>query len=141
MTSTSNRSNTFAVCVDNTGYLASLQAGKLYQVVPDQKAEKHGLLRVIDESGEDYGYSAERFFILAVPLALEKALIDMSATKQPASALRPHGASTAKKTMKNQAMRNPLKKKGTMRPEYDFSSGIRGKHAAQYTQAAQKPAK
>lgn len=36
--------------------------------------QAHGYLRVIDESGEDYGYSAERFFLLDVPLALQKAL-------------------------------------------------------------------
>ena len=64
----------FAVCINNTGYPASLEAGKLYQVVSDAEAEKHGLIRVIDESGEDYGYSAERFFILEVPHALEKML-------------------------------------------------------------------
>ena len=60
MTKKSKR-RVFAVCVDNTGYPASLEAGKLYEVIPDTQAEKHGLIRVIDESGEDYGYSAERF--------------------------------------------------------------------------------
>jgi hypothetical protein len=64
----------FAVCINNTGYPASLEAGKLYQVVPDAEAEKHGLIRVIDESGEDYGFSSERFFVLDVPHALEKVL-------------------------------------------------------------------
>ena len=62
----------FAVCVDNSGYRASLETGKLYRVVPDSDGEKHGLIRVIDESGEDYGYSADRFFALAVPSRLEK---------------------------------------------------------------------
>lgn len=52
----------FAVCVDNSGYEASLEAGKLYRLIPDRDAESHGYLRVIDESGEDYGYSDERFF-------------------------------------------------------------------------------
>ncbi len=64
----------FAVCINNEGYGASLEAGKLYQVIPDLDAEKHGLIRVIDESGEDYGYSAKRFFALAVPMTLEKLL-------------------------------------------------------------------
>src|SRR5438093_9685120 len=63
----------FAVCINNTGYPASLEAGKLYQVLPDVEAEKHGLIRVVDESGEDYGYSSDRFFVLEVPHALEKA--------------------------------------------------------------------
>ena len=36
--------------------------GKLYQIIPDEAAESHGYIRVIDESGEDYGYSTDRFF-------------------------------------------------------------------------------
>ena len=52
----------FAVCVDNKGYEASLEAGKLYRVIPDDEAASHGYIRVVDESGEDYGYSASRFF-------------------------------------------------------------------------------
>jgi hypothetical protein len=64
----------FGVCIDNKGYPASLEAGKLYPVIPDEEAAKHGYVRVVDESGEDYGYSAERFFILEVPDALAKAL-------------------------------------------------------------------
>jgi hypothetical protein len=46
----------------------------LYQVIPDEEASKHGYIRVVDESGEDYGYSAERFFLLKVPLPLARAL-------------------------------------------------------------------
>src|ERR1700681_2300018 len=64
----------FGVCIDNKGYPASLEAGKLYPVIPDEEAAKHGYVRVVDESGEDYGYSAERFFMLEVPDALAKAL-------------------------------------------------------------------
>ena len=57
----------FAVCINNKRYEASLERGKLYRVIPDEEAEAHGYLRVIDESGEDYGYSADRFFRLEVP--------------------------------------------------------------------------
>lgn len=64
----------FGVCTDNRGYPASLEVGKLYPVIPDAEAAKHGYIRVIDESGEDYGYSAERFFLLQVPEALAKTL-------------------------------------------------------------------
>jgi hypothetical protein len=64
----------FAVCVNNAGYEASLEAGKLYRVIPDDEADSHGYLRIIDESGEDYGYSVSRFFPIEVPKALEKAL-------------------------------------------------------------------
>jgi hypothetical protein len=64
----------FAVCIKNKGYEASLEKGKLYRVVPDQKAEAHGYLRIVDESGEDYGYAASRFFAIDLPKPLEKAL-------------------------------------------------------------------
>ena len=79
----------FAVCINNSGYPASLEAGKLYQVIPDQEAEKHGLIRVVDESGEDYGYSSERFFILDVPHALEKVLKRIPVARQPNTTLKP----------------------------------------------------
>jgi hypothetical protein len=68
------RSPQYGVCTDNRGYPASLEVGKLYPVIPDAEAAKHGYIRVIDETGEDYGYSAERFFVLPVPEALAKAL-------------------------------------------------------------------
>ncbi len=64
----------FVVCVNNKGYEASLERGKLYQVIPDSEAERHGYLRVVDESGEDYGYTADRFFPIDLPKPLEKAL-------------------------------------------------------------------
>ncbi|MBI2149102.1 MAG: hypothetical protein HYU27_00665 [Acidobacteria bacterium] len=83
MAKKSKRATVFAVCLDNTGYPVSLEAGKLYEVIPDAEAGKHGLIRVIDESGEDYGYSAERFFVLDVPHTLEKALKGISASRQP----------------------------------------------------------
>lgn len=51
----------FVVCIGNDGYPASLEAGKIYVSIPDADAEKHGLIRVIDESGEDYLYSKARF--------------------------------------------------------------------------------
>ena len=65
----------FAVCIRNKGYEASLEVGKLYRVIPDQQAARHGYLRIIDESGEDYGYSADRFFAIDLPRPLEKALL------------------------------------------------------------------
>lgn len=64
----------FAVCINNKGYEASLEAGKLYRVIPDKEAASHGYMRVIDETGEDYGYSVDRFFPLEVPRALQQAL-------------------------------------------------------------------
>src|SRR5271170_6093939 len=51
----------FAVCIRNEGYEASLERNKIYAVLPDAEAERDGDLRVIDESGEDYLFSADRF--------------------------------------------------------------------------------
>ena len=65
----------FAVCIKNKGYEASLEVGKLYRVLPDEEAEGHGYLRIVDESGEDYGYAADRFFSIEVPKPLERALL------------------------------------------------------------------
>jgi hypothetical protein len=65
----------FAVCVDNDGYPASLELHKIYRVMPDEDAESDGDLRIVDESGEDYLYDAERFILLELPKAVEKSLL------------------------------------------------------------------
>jgi len=48
--------NQFAICIGNENYPASLEVRKIYQILPDTQASKHNLIRVIDESGEDYLY-------------------------------------------------------------------------------------
>jgi hypothetical protein len=68
----------FAVCVDNTGYEASLERNKIYLVRPDQTAEEVGELRVVDESGEDYLFSADRFGAIDVPAAVKASLLNAS---------------------------------------------------------------
>jgi hypothetical protein len=71
-----NGQTEFAVCVDNKGYLAALELRKIYQVLPDQKAAQHKLMRIIDESGEDYLYP-ERFFItIQLPRAAEEVFLN-----------------------------------------------------------------
>jgi hypothetical protein len=57
-----------AVCIANTGY-EDLEVRKVYRVLADAKAAELGCLRVIDESGEDYLYPADRFMILEIPEA------------------------------------------------------------------------
>jgi hypothetical protein len=64
----------FAVCIKNKGYEASLERGKVYRLVPDEEAATHGYVRIVDESGDDYGYSADRFIPIDLPKPLEKAL-------------------------------------------------------------------
>jgi hypothetical protein len=65
----------FAICVQNEGYPASLELWKVYRVLPDEKAAKHQLIRVIDESGEDYLYSESQFVSIKLPQVVEKALL------------------------------------------------------------------
>lgn len=64
----------FAVCVQNDDYPASLELRKLYPVLEDKFASEHGLLRVIDESGEDYLFPSEYFVEVSLPQAVEKKL-------------------------------------------------------------------
>jgi len=68
----------FAVCVDNRGYGVSLERNKIYLVVPDKEAVKGGDLRVIDESGEDYLFSADCFVAIDVPAAVKASLLRVS---------------------------------------------------------------
>ena len=74
----------FVVCINNKGYEASLEFSKIYQVVVDKDAEAEGLIRIIDESGEDYGYSLERFHSVALPKTLERVLCVAWASKKSA---------------------------------------------------------
>lgn len=57
----------FVICMRNEGYAASLEVRKIYRVLPDADAAKHQLLRVIDESGEDYLYPADYFTPIELP--------------------------------------------------------------------------
>ena len=82
-TSTSSRKpvsigRQFVVCVENDGYEASLERNKIYVALPDKTAERDGDLRVVDESGEDYLFSADRFVAIHVPAAVKASLLKAS---------------------------------------------------------------
>ena len=64
----------FVVCVNNKGFEASLEIGKLYEVVGDADAEADDIIRVIDEDGEDYLFEAKNFYPLAIPADLAATL-------------------------------------------------------------------
>ncbi|MBI1814994.1 MAG: hypothetical protein HYR72_08460 [Deltaproteobacteria bacterium] len=74
MPPTTARKKRFVVCVRNTGYAASLELRKIYRALPDANAAMHGLVRVIDESGEDYLYPDKFFMPLDLPQIVETAL-------------------------------------------------------------------
>lgn len=66
----------FVVCVRNDGYEASLERNKLYVVVPDDVAERDGDLRIVDESGEDYLFAADRFVAVDLPKEVQASLLE-----------------------------------------------------------------
>jgi len=64
----------FAICVDDTDYKASLIRGKVYQILADPKAANDDLVRIVDESGEDYLYHKSYFVFVDFPVAVKKKL-------------------------------------------------------------------
>ncbi|MBI1892497.1 MAG: hypothetical protein HYS14_00055 [Candidatus Rokubacteria bacterium] len=62
----------YVVCVKNAGYKASLVVRRIYPVIPDPDARKRGLLRVLDESGEDYLFPEGLFAAIELPKAVGK---------------------------------------------------------------------
>jgi len=65
----------FVLCIDNTDYEASLIVRKMYEVIPDARAEQDDLIRIIDESGEDYLYHSDYFVFLELPAEIERVLV------------------------------------------------------------------
>ena len=61
------RKGRYVLCVNNGSYKASLEPRKVYRVVADPAAEAKALLRVIDESGEDYLFPARLFVPIEIP--------------------------------------------------------------------------
>ena len=64
----------FVTCLRNDDYEASLEPRMIYQTIPDKEAEIHKLLRVVDESGEDYLFPASLFSPIPLPKTLVKEL-------------------------------------------------------------------
>lgn len=73
----SAQSNQFVVCLNNEGYPSSLEVGKIYRMIFDEEASANGLIRVIDESGEDYAFSANRFHSIEVPKPVAEVLLSV----------------------------------------------------------------
>ena len=68
------RTSQFAICLNNEGYEASLEVGKVYRVIPDQEATAHGYIHMVDESGEDYAFDADLFYKIEFPPPVEETL-------------------------------------------------------------------
>lgn len=72
-------SKPFALCIDNTDYEASLIPGKVYRIVRDAMAAKEDLVRLIDESGEDYLFEKSRFAFVDFPPAVRRKILELHA--------------------------------------------------------------
>ena len=65
----------YLLCVSNEGYEVSLIVRRLYQRLPDPEAAQHGLVRVVDESGEDYLFPEKLFTAVSLPKAISRQLV------------------------------------------------------------------
>jgi len=72
---TNQRSKQLVVCINNEGYAASLEKRKIYLTLRDPIADRRGLIRVVDESGDDYLYPKTFFRTIALPVAVRRAVL------------------------------------------------------------------
>jgi len=70
-----NASGRFLICVKNKRFQDSLEVRKIYETIADPRAAEHQLVRVIDESGEDYLYPKDYFVPLELPSSVKKVLL------------------------------------------------------------------
>jgi hypothetical protein len=68
-------SKRLSVCVNSADYPGSLERRKIYVTLRAAAADKQGLLRVVDESGEDYLYPKSLFRMIALPESIKKAVL------------------------------------------------------------------
>jgi hypothetical protein len=74
-TMTKTQAKQLVVCVENDGYAVSLEKRKIYVALRDAAADKHHMLRIVDESGEDYLYPKTFFRSIALPQAVRRAAL------------------------------------------------------------------
>jgi hypothetical protein len=91
MRRTKDNGKLFVVCINNSDYPASLELHKIYQVLLDERAAANDFVRVIDESGEDYLYSADRFVPVELPQKVERSVVRTArkSTTLATKAMRP----------------------------------------------------
>lgn len=73
-------SKQFALCLENTGNEASLILGKVYRILPDARAENDDLVRIIDESGEDYLFARSQFALVEFPQSVRRKILALQST-------------------------------------------------------------
>jgi hypothetical protein len=69
----------YVICIDNKGYKFSLTLHKVYQVLPDPEAAEDGMIRIIDDTGEDYLFGEQRFVPVELPPAAAETFTKIAA--------------------------------------------------------------
>jgi hypothetical protein len=64
-----------ALCLDNSGYEVSLLVAKVYRLIPDNKAAKDDMVRIVDETGEDYLFHKDHFAFVDFPTTVKKRIL------------------------------------------------------------------
>jgi hypothetical protein len=72
------RQRQFAVCIRNDEYEESLELKKIYELLPDARAEAHNMVRVVDEEGDDYLYPRDWFLPIELPEPSEQRALPSS---------------------------------------------------------------
>ena len=67
-----NSRDRFVICVKNRGFAGSIELRKVYRALRDSGAEERGLLRVADESGEDYLFPRACFVNIELPASVAR---------------------------------------------------------------------
>ena len=106
----------FVLCVKNVD-CDDLGKRKVYRVLLDEKAEKDGYVRVVDESGEDYLYPSSYFVRVQLPQEAQQAIVATGVARR-GDPLK--GSDPSLKAIRG-------KRRADLLPEYDFSKGVRGK--------------
>ena len=68
--------NKFAICIVSPED-SLLTARKVYQILPDEKAERSEYVRVIDDEGEDYLYPKKYFVFVPISKDVKKTLLQI----------------------------------------------------------------
>jgi hypothetical protein len=95
---TKTQAKQLVVCVENDGYAVSLEKRKIYVALRDAAADKHNMLRIVDESGEDYLYPKAFFRSIALPQAVRRAMLRRSPQGGLAQRVRANDASRLGRT-------------------------------------------
>jgi hypothetical protein len=62
----------YLLCVSTKGYEVSLDVWKVYPQLPDEWAESHQMVRVVDNTDEDYLFPAAHFMPIKIEASIEK---------------------------------------------------------------------